>query len=59
VLSLELDGLTVIEIAPGLDLQRDVLGQAGYELRVSEHLTVMDKRIFQPKPYGQKLKPRH
>jgi propionate CoA-transferase len=59
VLSLEPEGLTVIEIAPGLDLQRDVLGQAGFDLRVSEHLTVMDKRIFQPAPFGLKLKPRH
>jgi propionate CoA-transferase len=59
VLSLEPEGLTVIEIAPGLDLQRDVLGQAGFDLRVSEHLTVMDKRIFQPEPFGLKLKPRH
>jgi propionate CoA-transferase len=59
VLSLEPEGLTVIEIAPGLDLQRDVLGQAGFDLRVSEHLTVMNKRIFQPEPFGLKLKPRH
>src|SRR6202048_1583192 len=59
VLSLEPEGLTVIEIAPGLDLQRDVLGQAGFELRVSDHLTVMDRRIFQPEPFGLKLKPVH
>jgi propionate CoA-transferase len=58
VLSLEPEGLTVIEIAPGLDLQRDILGQAGFDLRVSERLTVMDKRIFQPEPFGLKLKPR-
>ncbi len=55
VLSLEPEGLTVIEIAPGLDLKRDVLGQAGFPLRVRENLAVMDKRIFQPEPFGLKL----
>jgi propionate CoA-transferase len=59
VLSLEPEGLTVIEIAPGLDLKRDVLEQAGISLRVSENLAVMDKRIFQPQPFGLKLQSRH
>jgi propionate CoA-transferase len=55
VLSLEPEGLTVIEIAPGIDLKRDVLVQADFPLRVSENLAVMDKRIFQPEPFGLKL----
>jgi propionate CoA-transferase len=55
VLSLEPEGLTVIEIAPGIDLKRDVLVQADFPLRVSESLAVMDKRIFQPEPFGLKL----
>jgi propionate CoA-transferase len=42
VLSLEPEGLTVIEIAPGIDLRRDVLLQAGFPLRVSENIAVMD-----------------
>jgi propionate CoA-transferase len=58
VLSLELEGLTVIEIAPGIDLQRNVLEQAGFPLRVSPNLAVMDKRIFQPEPFGLKLNSR-
>jgi propionate CoA-transferase len=57
VLSLEPEGLTVIEIAPGIDLQRNVLEQAGFPLRVSPNLAVMDKRIFQPEPFGLKLNP--
>jgi propionate CoA-transferase len=59
VLSLEPEGLTVIEIAPGIDLRRDVLLQAGFPLRVSKNLAVMDKRIFQPEPFGLQLNSRH
>ncbi len=50
VLSLEPEGLTVIEIAPGIDLQRDVLAQADIPLRVSRSLTLMDSRLFNPEP---------
>ncbi len=55
VLSLEPEGLTVIEIAPGIDLQRNVLEQAGFPLRVSPNLAVMDKRIFQPERLWAKI----
>jgi len=58
VLSLEPEGLTVIEIAPGIDLKAEVLAQAGFPLRVSEKLIEMDQRIFQPEPFGLKLKSR-
>jgi acyl CoA:acetate/3-ketoacid CoA transferase len=58
VLSLEPEGLTVIEIAPGIDLTRDVLAQADIPLRVSESLKEMDKRIFQPEPFGLDLQAR-
>jgi propionate CoA-transferase len=58
VLSLEPEGLTVVEIAPGIDLKRDVLAQADIQLRVSENLKEMDKRIFQPQPFGLELRPR-
>ena len=50
VLRLEPEGLTVIEIAPGIDLERDVLGQAEIPIRVSEALKTMDGRLFQPGP---------
>lgn len=56
VLSLERDGLTVVEIAPGIDLGRDVLGQADFPLRVSPNLELMDKRLFHPEPLGLELK---
>jgi acyl CoA:acetate/3-ketoacid CoA transferase len=49
------EGLTVTEIAPGIDLERDVLGQVDVRLRVSDHLVVMDSRLFQPEPFGLAL----
>jgi acyl CoA:acetate/3-ketoacid CoA transferase len=50
VLRLESDGLTVVEIAPGVDLERDILGQSAIPLRVSPTLRLMDARLFRPEP---------
>ena len=52
VIKLEPAGLTVTEIAPGVDLQRDVLAQADIELRVSPNLKTMDARLFKPETDG-------
>jgi len=49
------DGLTVTEIAPGVDVQRDVLAQAGIPLRISSDLKPMDSRLFRPEPMGLRL----
>jgi acyl CoA:acetate/3-ketoacid CoA transferase len=58
VLKLEPEGLTVIEIAPGIDLERDVLKQADTALRVSPNLKVMEAKLFEPKRFGLRLKAR-
>ena len=50
VITLEPEGLTVVEIAPGVDVQCDVLDQADVELRVSPRLKLMDRRLFFPEP---------
>lgn len=55
VLKLEPEGLTVIEIAPGISLERDVLQQAEIPLRVSPDLRLMDERIFRPEPVNLTL----
>ena len=48
-----IDGhLTVTETAPGVDLERDVLAQAGTTLRVANDLRQMDARLFQPDLIG-------
>ena len=50
VFTLRNDRLTLIEIAPGIDLQRDILDQASSEIEVAEDLKQMDARIFYDKP---------
>jgi acyl CoA:acetate/3-ketoacid CoA transferase len=52
------EGLTVTEIAPGIDLKRDVLAQSETPLLVSSDLREMDQRIFRPEPMNLELKKR-
>jgi len=42
------DGLELIEIAPGLDAERDVIAQMGFRPRVARELKGMDSAIFAP-----------
>jgi propionate CoA-transferase len=45
------DGLLeIIEIAPGIDLEKDVLAHMGFRPRVSAQLKRMDRRLFTPEP---------
>ncbi len=44
--------LTLTEIAPGLDLQRDVLAALGAPVRVAPDLATMDERLFRDAPMG-------
>ncbi|ACL55684.1 acyl CoA:acetate/3-ketoacid CoA transferase [Methylobacterium nodulans] len=55
VLKLRKAGLTVVEVAPGVDLQRDVLARAGTPLEVAPDLKLMDERLFRPEPFGLAL----
>ncbi len=52
VLVIAPDGLVLTEIAPGVDLERDVLAQMSFRPRVAPDLKRMDARIFQDKPMG-------
>jgi propionate CoA-transferase len=56
VIDLEDDALVVKEIAPGIDLQRDVLDQAEIALRVAPDLRLMDAALFRDAPFGLVLK---
>ena len=40
-------GIMLIEIAPGVDLEKDILNQMAFQPLISENLKEMDKRIFQ------------
>ncbi|KAE8764811.1 acyl CoA:acetate/3-ketoacid CoA transferase [Georgenia thermotolerans] len=61
VLELRDEGLTVIELAPGVDIERHVLARSEVPLRVADDLTEMDRRLFLPGPVGLDLPelPRH
>lgn len=52
VFMLTKEGLTLTEIAPGIDLQRDILAQMQFTPVISENLRMMDARIFQPGAMG-------
>jgi len=56
VMKLGSGGPVVTEIAPGIDLERDVLAQAATSLAVSESLGTMDERLFRDTPIGLELK---
>ena len=46
------EGVMLTEIAPGVDLEKDVIGRMGFRPIVSDDLKVMDKRIFIPGRMG-------
>ena len=56
VMKLTSAGVTVTEIAPGVDLERDVLAQAEFPLKVARDLHTMPAELFRPEPFGLKLK---
>ncbi len=58
VIKLAPAGLVVTEVAPGIDLQRDVLEQAQIELSVADSLRTMDSALFRPAPMGLELQRR-
>ena len=54
VFELTKEGVELKEIAPGVDLQKDVLDQMDFAPIVKD-VTLMDARIFQEEPMGLKL----
>lgn len=55
VMKLTPRGVAVTEIAPGVDLERDILAQSAFPLRVADRLCTMPARIFQPELIGLSL----
>ena len=45
-------GLELVEIAPGVDLERDILANMEFTPLLSPHLSLMDARIFADGPMG-------
>ena len=46
------EGLTLIEIAPGANLERDILGRMAFRPNIAEPLKMMDEAIFRPETLG-------
>ncbi|GAP55795.1 acetate CoA-transferase YdiF [Arthrobacter sp. Hiyo6] len=55
VLELTPEGLVVTEIAPGIDLQKDVLDRCEFPLIVADDLRTMDLALFADAPVGLHL----
>jgi propionate CoA-transferase len=45
-------GLELSEIAPGADLEKDILERMDFQPLVAKNLKAMDERIFRPEPMG-------
>jgi propionate CoA-transferase len=52
VFRLGADGLELVEVAPGLDVERDVLALMAFRPLISPELRLMDERIFVERPMG-------
>ena len=52
VFQLTADGLVLTEIAPGVDLEKDILSQMDFKPIISRDLKLMDEAIFKDEPMG-------
>jgi propionate CoA-transferase len=52
VFALEDEGLVLVELAPGIDVERDVLGRMGFRPRIAEDLREVDARVYSTGPMG-------
>jgi propionate CoA-transferase len=53
------EGLVLAEIAPGVDLQKDVLDQMEFVPKIAEPLARMNEGLFKDMPFGlRELMPR-
>lgn len=48
------EGLVLTEIAPGIDLEKDILDKMEFKPIVADNLKEMDSKIFKPEPMGIK-----
>jgi len=52
VFALEPEGIVLTEVAPGIDVERDVLAQMQFKPRVAEGLRTIDPRVYADGPMG-------
>jgi len=46
------EGLLLVEVAPGVDVERDIQANVGFSLHVASDVRPMDGRLFQAQPMG-------
>src|SRR6516165_4476943 len=46
------DGLALVEIAPGIDVERDILAKMEFKPIITRNPAIMDRRIFLPESMG-------
>lgn len=56
VFKLTENGIMLTEIAPGVDLEKDILGQMEFKPVIADELKLMDSRIFREEKMGLELK---
>ena len=49
------EGVVLTEIAPGVDLEKDILAFMDFKPIISKDLKLMDERIFNPEKIGIKI----
>jgi propionate CoA-transferase len=54
VFSLSPDGMELIEVAPGIDIEKDILSHMEFKPVIKGTPALMDERIFSPDPMGIK-----
>ena len=54
VFQLTSEGMELVEIAPGVDLRKDILDRMDFTPIIRNHPALMDRRIFRPEPMGLK-----
>ena len=52
VFALKAEGLELIEAAPGVDIERDILSRMEFKPLIPHDPAEMDARIFKPEPMG-------
>ncbi|KAB3533283.1 acyl CoA:acetate/3-ketoacid CoA transferase [Alkaliphilus pronyensis] len=52
VFHLDNDGITLTEVAPGIDVKKDIIDQMEFEPKISTELKLMDERIFREEKMG-------
>ncbi len=54
VFKLKPHGLVLIEVAPGIDVEKDIAKNVDFKFKVADDLKEMDGRIFREEPMGMK-----